>query len=62
MELVRFLGLLILFVACVDNVSAWDQEEFEIFDLVEEINQNFYSVLKVEQVIELLKFYPLKMI
>lgn len=50
----KFIGLLSLLILCVvyfDSVSAWDQEEFEIFDLVEEINQNFYSVLKVEQVI-----------
>lgn len=52
MKSIRFLGLLALFVVSVDNVSAWDQEELEIFDLVEEINQNFYTVLKVEQVID----------
>lgn len=50
MKSIRFLGLLALFVVSVDNVSAWDQEELEIFDLVEEINENFYTVLKVNQV------------
>ena len=29
---------------------AWDQSELEIFDLVEEINQNFYDLLGVPQV------------
>lgn len=42
--------LAVLAAVLVDNASAWDQEEFEIFDLVEEINENFYSVLKIEQV------------
>lgn len=51
MNLAGYFGLVAVFVASVDFVSAWDQEEFEIFDLVEEINQNFYTVLKVEQVI-----------
>lgn len=50
MNLGGYFGLLAVFVASVDFVAAWDQEEFEIFDLVEEINQNFYNVLKVEQV------------
>lgn len=52
MNFIGFFGVLTLFVWCVDNVSAamWDQEEFEIFDLVEEINQNFYTILNVKQV------------
>lgn len=52
MNLPNFLGVLLLFVVSVGNVSAWDQEELEIFDLVEEINENFYTILKVQQVIE----------
>lgn len=31
-------------------VIAWDNDDFEIFDLVEEINENFYKVLNIEQV------------
>lgn len=50
MELSVFLGILTIFIVSVDNVSAWDQEEFEIFDLVEEINENFYNILKIKQV------------
>lgn len=50
MKLIGLLGLLTIFALSVDNVSAWDQDELEIFDLVEEINQNFYTVLKVDQV------------
>lgn len=50
MKLIALLGLLTILGLSVDNVSAWDQDELEIFDLVEEINQNFYTVLKVDQV------------
>lgn len=50
MKLIGVLGLLTLITLNVDCVSAWDQDEIEIFDLVEEINQNFYTILKVEQV------------
>lgn len=30
---------------------AWDNDELEVFDVVEEVNQNFYDVLGVTQVI-----------
>lgn len=29
---------------------AWDNDELEVFDVVEEVNQNFYEVLGVTQV------------
>ena len=29
---------------------AWDNDELEIFDLVEEVNSNFYGVLGIEKV------------
>lgn len=29
---------------------AWDQDDLEIFDLVEEVNENFYELLKLKQV------------
>lgn len=48
----KLFGSLLLLIVCVGIVTAWDQEELEIFDLVEEINENFYTVLKVQQVIE----------
>ena len=28
----------------------WMQEEFELFDLVEEVNRNFYEVMEVSKV------------
>lgn len=40
-----------IFLCCLVTANAWDQEQLEIFDLVEEINANFYTVLNVEQVI-----------
>lgn len=33
--------------------SAWDNDELEVFDVVEEVNQNFYDVLGVTQVCSL---------
>lgn len=55
MNLPNLFGFLLLFGVSVGIVSAWDQEELEIFDLVEEINENFYTILKVQQVIEYLQ-------
>ena len=39
-------GLLCL----VSSALCWDEEELEIFDVVEEVNENFYSVMGIEQV------------
>lgn len=44
--------LAILIYLTINCASAWDTEELEIFDLVEEINQNFYTVLGVQQVLQ----------
>lgn len=41
---------LIVFLSMFSICCAWDQSELEIFDLVEEINQNFYDLLGVPQV------------
>lgn len=56
MKLIGVLSLLTLIALNGDTVSAWDQDEIEIYDLVEEIgvDKNFYSILKVEQVRQLL--------
>jgi len=32
------------------KVVGWNNEDLELFDLVEEVNQNFYDVLGVSQV------------
>ena len=34
----------------ISYVYGWDNEELELFDLVEEINENFYEVLGVAKV------------
>lgn len=50
MKAIGIFSIVVICVVHINCVNAWDQEEFEIFDLVEEINENFYSVLKVNQV------------
>lgn len=42
--------LLVLIAAQLPRVTAvsWDSEELEIFDLVEEINENFYTLMGVQ--------------
>ena len=46
-------SLLIIGVLCFFDThrftSAWDNDELEVFDVVEEVNQNFYDVLGVPQ-------------
>jgi len=32
------------------NVFCWDTDDLELFDLVEEVNQNFYELLGVSNV------------
>ena len=36
----------------INSVICWDNEELELFDLVEEINENFYDVLGVAKVLD----------
>lgn len=45
MRAVAFLILSLVFA-----VSAWDDGDFEVFDVVEEVNQNFYELLGVSMV------------
>lgn len=33
-----------------DQELGWDQDELDLFDLVEEVGENFYSLLQVEEV------------
>ena len=41
---------LILICTLCMSVRAWDTDELEIFDLVEEINKNFYDFMGITQV------------
>lgn len=44
------LKYLIVITVLICGVQSWDHQELEIFDLVEEINENFYTVLGINQV------------
>ena len=37
-------------ISTISEVNCWDNEDLELFDLVEEINKNFYEVLNVQSV------------
>nr|XP_006825573.1 PREDICTED: dnaJ homolog subfamily C member 1-like [Saccoglossus kowalevskii] len=39
---------LVLFVLVLGMADAWDSEELELFDLVEEIQKNFYDMLGLD--------------
>lgn len=34
------------------NVISWDSEQMEVFDVVEEVKQNFYELLNLTQVLQ----------
>lgn len=40
---------IVMVISCT-MVHGWDTEELEIFDLVEEINKNFYEFMGISQV------------
>ena len=43
--------LILLNISCtIHPIKAWDTDDLEIFDLVEEINKNFYEVFGIGQV------------
>ena len=42
--------ILLIFFGFVTGTSAWFQGELELFDLVEEVNENFYTVMQVNPV------------
>lgn len=46
----NFATLLVILISLGKSVNAWDDVDLEIFDLVEEINENFYQMLGVQQV------------
>ena len=39
-----------VFITLIVASNAWDNDDFELFDMVEDINRNFYEVLGVDQV------------
>lgn len=49
----KFIAIILITLQFLNicNVSvAWDDDELEVFDVVEEVNQNFYQLLGVTQV------------
>jgi len=45
----RFFPLLFILLRCTD-VYGWDSIDLELFDIVEEVKDNFYDVLGLKQV------------
>ena len=50
------LCLSVLLVIFCGQVRSWDTDELEIFDVVEEVNENFYTVMGISQVSLVLNF------
>ena len=48
----RWLSAVVLILSLIHTPCfSWDQEELDLFDLVEEIGENFYEVMEVRQVL-----------
>lgn len=47
---VVFLSTLLLLICSFNSAAAWDNDDLEIFDLVELINLNFYKFMGIQQV------------
>merc|ERR1712179_29562 len=45
----RSLWILFSIAFLVVPIFAWDSEELDLFDLVEEVNRNFYEVMEIDQ-------------
>lgn len=39
---------MLLFLLLWPAVACWDQDQLEVFDVVEEVNQNFYQLMRIE--------------
>lgn len=50
MKLYLFVFTVLLLLDVCKLSLAWDNDELEVFDVVEEVNQNFYNLLGVPQV------------
>lgn len=54
LHLGTFVVLVSIFLVSFQTVNCWDDYEMDLFDLVEEINMNFYDYLGVTQVIRII--------
>lgn len=50
--------LLFLFATLSGGVHSWDSQQLEVFDVVEEVKDNFYKFLSVPQVLRAFNRYP----
>jgi DnaJ family protein C protein 1 len=50
-----FLRFIVITVFALNSASAWNNDDLEIFDLVELINQNFYEIMGITAVRKLLR-------
>ena len=50
LNIMNKLSIILAIFVLINSTKAWDTEELEIFDLVEEIKENFYTILGVNQV------------
>lgn len=57
-----FVVLLVALTISSTEVYGWDTEELEIFDLVEEINKNFYNFMGIAQVRQHLVLCGMKLV
>lgn len=49
---------IIIFATNTPSISAWDSDQMEVFDLVEEMNNiNFYQFLDVPEVSIMIRIY-----
>ena len=49
--------LILVILSTSANVHGWDSIDLELFDLVEEVKDNFYGVLGLKQVSTVVYFY-----
>lgn len=52
MKIIYILFSVLQFLNICKESIAWDNEELEVFDVVEEVNQNFYELLNVPKVFQ----------
>lgn len=41
----------LIFITIIYGAAAWDDDDLEVFDVVEEVNQNFYELMGISQVV-----------
>lgn len=47
---ILLLNVFLIFMLNLQHVKAWDNDDLEIFDLVEQIDQNFYTLMGINPV------------